>query len=108
MIDATIYPSHHVAHEWMMEDRDGNLWVRRTKPDRTRWQMTFTPVDDTPTGWDVFDPRGVWLGVVELPARFRVMDIGPDYVAGVWKDELEVEFVRIYALSKPTGEEDGL
>jgi hypothetical protein len=55
----------------------------------------------TPTAWRVFDPSGIWLGTVTLPARFNPMDIGKDYVLGLWRDEDDVEHIRIYRLRKP-------
>lgn len=44
----------------------------------------------------VFDTTGVPLGKVILPDRLRIMDIGRDYIMGVWYDDLGVEFVRVY------------
>jgi len=48
--------------------------------------------------WSVFDPTGVWLGELSLPASLRVTDIGADYVLGVYRDEFGQESVRRYAL----------
>ena len=33
-----------------------------------------------------------------LPAGFRPHEIGLDYLLGVWKDELGVEYVQLYDL----------
>ena len=35
---------------------------------------------------------------VVRPPGFRPHDIGADYVLGVWRDELGIEFVRMYDL----------
>lgn len=43
--------------------------------------------------WDVFDSDGRLLGVVTLPARFTPMKFVGEEVYGVWKDELEVNYV---------------
>ena len=43
--------------------------------------------------WDVFDSDGRLLGVVTLPARFTPMKFARDELYGVWKDELEVNYV---------------
>jgi hypothetical protein len=40
---------------------------------------------------------------VELPVRLAAIDIGPDYVAGVWRDADQVEYVHVYRLVKPGG-----
>jgi hypothetical protein len=39
-----------------------------------------------PSSWSVFDPEGVWLGDVELPAGFAPIEIGADYVLGFGRD----------------------
>ena len=36
-----------------------------------------------------------------LPPRFQPLDIGPDYVLGLWRDADDVEQVRLYGLVKP-------
>ena len=41
------------------------------------------------------------LGDVELPP-VEVLEIGEDYVIGLYRDELEVEYVQVYELAKPT------
>ncbi len=63
-------------------------------------RTVFNPSPSRPRRWTVFSRDGVWLGEVEMPARFVVMDIGEDYVAGVMRDELDVEYVHVYALRK--------
>jgi hypothetical protein len=40
------------------------------------------------------------LGQVETPTRGRLLQIGSDFVLGVWRDELDVEQVRLYRLLK--------
>lgn len=77
------------AFEQMQVDEDANIWVLRTR----------RPGDPVPV-WDVFTPDGTWLGRVEGPAGLRVTDIGRDYVIGLWRDDVDVEHVRMYALRK--------
>jgi hypothetical protein len=43
--------------------------------------------------WYVFDPAGRYLGVVTLPARFTVRTIRGGRIYGVWRDELDVQYV---------------
>jgi hypothetical protein len=38
-----------------------------------------------------------------MPERFLVFAIGSDWVIGRWRDELDVEHVRLYELHKPEG-----
>ena len=48
----------------------------------------------------MFDSEGLYLGVVETPPRFRIYEIGSDYLLGGWKDDLDVDHVRMYELVK--------
>ncbi len=86
---AMSYPETMPAYGRIQADRAGNLWVS---------EFQVTPED--PGKWTVFDPEGRMLGTVSTPARFRVFDIGEDYVLGVWKDELDVDHVRMFPLEK--------
>jgi hypothetical protein len=53
--------------------------------------------------WNVFDPEGELVGRVTLPERFNPVEIGADYVLGVGWDEMNVEYVRMYALTRGSG-----
>ncbi len=83
-------------------DAVGNLWAQvpirpRDFPPNTRLNDT----NDKPQEWSVFDRAGRWLGQVQTPAKFLVFDIGSDYLIGIWRDELDVEHVRVHPLIKP-------
>ena len=67
----------------------GNLWVRHYGP----------PFDPSPN-WDVYDANGAPLTRVRLPARFDPFHIGKDFILGVRKDELDVEHVELYRLTR--------
>ncbi len=41
------------------------------------------------------------LGKVVFPVVFEPMHIGDDFVLGEWRDEFDVEHVRLYRLIKP-------
>jgi len=86
-------PDRLPAYEQLLLDRAGNLWVAE-----------YLVLEETPT-WQVFAPDGRWLGTVATPADGRIMDIGEDYVLGVWRDEMGVETVRMYGLVKPAARE---
>lgn len=43
-------------------------------------------------------PLDHWGNLVELPLGFRPYVIGSDYVLGRWRDELGIEYVRVYDL----------
>jgi len=80
-------PDTFPAHESFVLDVDENLWVQH-----------FPRPGEARNRWSVFDPTGVWLGELSLPASLRVTDIGADYVLGVYRDEFGQESVRRYAL----------
>ncbi|MCI0434531.1 MAG: 6-bladed beta-propeller [Gemmatimonadetes bacterium] len=88
MIDAMPFPERLPAFSRMIAAADGRLWV----------QATAIPGDAT-LSFSVFDANGEWLGDVPVPAGFRVMEIGADYVLGRWLDDLGVEHVRLYPLT---------
>jgi hypothetical protein len=86
-------PSSKPAHADIVVDSERNLWVRN-----------FTPPWHTgPVPWSVFNPRGRWLGDVQLPRELSPTEIGGGFVLGIWRNELDVESVRLYRLRKPAG-----
>lgn len=103
LMKEAVYSEHFPVYSLMLGDRTGNLWGRRYDV-RERFYTpgpSSTKTIAAPTKWDVIDPRGRWLCTVELPARFTPLEIGNDYVAGVGRDEDDVEMVRVYRLVKP-------
>ena len=84
------FPSHHPAYGNVLFDDDGNLWVEASRrPSR--------PGND----WRVLSPSGEFLGVVSFPRGFRPMSFKRERVAGVWRDDLSVEFVWVLGIRKP-------
>ena len=79
-------------------DTEGNLWVERY----------FGPGVE-PSPFEVHAPDGTWLGSVSMPpgldraAGAPRLEIGRDYVLGVWRDAQNVEYVRLYGLEKQGG-----
>jgi hypothetical protein len=68
-------------------DSDGSLWVKEySRPGVLR------------VNWSVFSEDGVFLATVGTPPGLKVLDIGSDYVLGVWHDENDVEYVQTYRL----------
>ena len=49
---------------------------------------------------DVFRSDGRYLGTVRMPHGLEKDEIGPDYVLGVTRDDLGVEFVRMFRLDR--------
>lgn len=87
----------------------GTLWVQRLRDisemsdeERENWNPQL---DQGGRSWDVFESDGRYGGVVELPARFTPFAIEEDRIYGVFRDDFDVQFVRVYALD--TGPEPG-
>ena len=78
-------------------DAVGNLWVEPHSPHGA----------EVPP-FQVYTPDGDWLGTVAVPPGLDLgtggirtgFEIGDDYIVGVWVDDLDVEYVRQYALMK--------
>jgi hypothetical protein len=85
------YPSTFPVFADLAADPDGNLWV-----------LDYPRPGDDRRFWTVFSPEGHALGRVETPPGLQVLDIGRDYVLGVWRDDLDVEHVRLHTLNRVT------
>jgi len=93
MLEQVPIPSVRPHYSQITLDQEENLWVSVGPTERTT-----SPSED----YLVFDPAGSLLGVTALPP-IRVLEIGHDYVLGVYRDDLEVEYVHLYELRKPFG-----
>jgi hypothetical protein len=83
------------AHGGIEVDVEGNIWVH---------ELDLSEEDAASlTRFQVFDSDGRWLGLVNLPAGLAEIEFGADYLAGVWRDEDRVEYVRVFRIIKPGG-----
>ncbi len=79
-----------------------NVWVRAYPksyggwPGAPRWDR-----HEEPESWTVFDATGLWLGHLDAPAGLEVIRIEDDRLIGIWKDELDVEQVRVHRIVRP-------
>lgn len=89
LLERMPFPSTMPAHGSLVVDKAGNLWVEEYR----------RPGDRQPR-WRVFDGDGILLGTVETPERYRIFEIGPDYLLGRWDDDLDVEHIRLHPLVK--------
>ena len=60
------------------------------------WVKDYPAPRDTAARWVVFDPEGRRMGAVMTSMSFQPVHIDRDTIAGVWRDELGVESVRVY------------
>jgi hypothetical protein len=77
---------------------EGTVWIERIDldPDPLAREWTRVPRQPVATVWDVFDPDGRFLRAVEMPPKFTPRVVGPDWVVGVQRDELDIERVVRY------------
>ena len=69
-------------------DADGNVWL-------PSYRLAH-PEEGSP--YTVISSDGEWLGTVEAPPRFRILDVTGGLVLGVELDEMDVESVVVYEL----------
>ncbi len=83
-------PQFHPAYGQILADPFGCLFVMDSKKP-----------GETEAYWSVFDPEGGLVGSFEVPDGVEVLEIGDDYLLGLSRDEFEVEYVRVYGLTRP-------
>ena len=94
LFESTPLAPHFPAFSTILSDASGNLWVR---------EYDF-PREERPAPlWTVFDPEGRVLGFIETPSGLRIGQIGEDYILGHYEDQLEVEYVQVWALERSGG-----
>jgi hypothetical protein len=89
-LSALPVPDALPAFAGLRADSRGYLWVERSR----------TPGDPTPVH-DILDLEGRVVGWVALPEELEILEIGPDYLLGLHRDELEVEYLRVYGVTRP-------
>jgi hypothetical protein len=68
---------------------DGNLWITEAMPDdRIGAQVA------------VLAPDGSVRAKVRLPPRFRIVQVDDSLVTGIYRDQDDVEFVRVYDIRR--------
>lgn len=90
-------------------DPAGNVWARAyDHRDAVAFydysagiRTVEAPRLEEPRRWVVLQADGRYLGEVEVPPRFVVHEIGEDRILGVWRDELDIEYVRAYPILGP-------
>lgn len=88
-------PAARPAYADMLVDPSGAVWLELY---RGRSEQ------DRPQAWLVLDADGTWLGTVDAPNGFAVMDITMDVVLGVWTDEPGVEHPQVLTLARTPNE----
>ena len=82
-------PGSFPSHGRLMADRMDYLWVE-----------DFQRPGHENRSWNIFDPAGTLVGRLTLPERFNPTEIGADYILGMGWDEMNVEYVTMYGLTR--------
>jgi hypothetical protein len=78
------------AHgRFLLGDPEGNLWVQ-----------DFAVPGAPRVTWSVFAEDGRFRGTVHFPSRFRLLEVGSDYVLGSWPDADGALHVQLIGLLK--------
>ena len=90
-IEAMPSPATRPAYSDLIAGASGAIWLR-----------PFVGVGEGggPTAWLVLDAGGAWLGGVEVPAGFRIWEIGMDEILGTWVDEVGVQHPQVLRLRR--------
>jgi hypothetical protein len=109
MMSALSFADFWPAFTRMRGGPGGTLWVQRirqlddmTEEERESWNPQL---DQGAPEWDVFEADGRYGGVVTLPARFTPFALQDDRIYGVFRDDFDIQYVRVYRLD--TGETAG-
>jgi hypothetical protein len=100
IVDAMAHPDKQGLFREMLVDDAGYVWTWRIDPDYYLTADQREVVATRPTVWDVFDPEGVWVDVVEVPAGLTVSSVGRDHLAAIARDALGVERVQLHRLNR--------
>ena len=87
-VDAAFYPKTMPAYAAFRLDGAERLWVR-----------DYPVPGETQSRWHIFDGAGRLVASVLAPSDIEVLAIGSKYLLAVWRDELDVEYLRVYEVS---------
>lgn len=93
-VPAAPFPDRMPAFRDLLLDGEGRLWAEE-----------YSQSGDESLGpiWRVYSNEGRFLGRVTLPVRLEPLDIGRDYLLGVWRDDLDVEYVQLFTVVSSGG-----
>ena len=93
------FAEHLPAFTQMLAGEDGTLWLREFVPNEDM-VGTWHAAPANGSSWSALDSAGTLLASLRLPARFKPLVFGTDFVAGLYRDEEDVEYVRVYRLQR--------
>lgn len=85
MLDAQVFPAQLPSFSRMLTSTGGDIWLEE-----------FPEVGAEKSLWHVFQDGRTYAGSITMPSRFRLLFVSRDAIAGVWRDDMDAEFVRVY------------
>jgi hypothetical protein len=82
------FPATHPAFTGLVVASTGEVWARE-HGDSTKAQR-----------WHLFTPTGALTATIEMPAGVEPLDIGRDYLLAKFRNEDDVESVRVYRFAR--------
>jgi len=71
-------------------------WILIDQLDQV-WVLDYLAFPDEPATWSAYDTSGRLLAALRAPERFEITYVGEDRVVGLWRDDLDVEYIRVYS-----------
>jgi hypothetical protein len=94
IMGAVDFADYYPAFANLMGGPGGSLWVQRlTSAQDVGEGAEFDVRDIGSPVWDVFGSDGRYLGEATLPARFQPLRVIDNTIWGVWRDDLDVQYV---------------
>lgn len=95
IMNSISFGEHYPAFAFLLGGPRGTVWVQQV---RTAEQVAaaggeFTAQDIGSSRWDVFDADGRFLGEIQLPDRYQPLRVEGEHIYGVWRDDLDVQYV---------------
>ena len=104
MMQGMTFEDVYPAFTQMRSGPGNGLWVQRIgiPSQMTEEQReNFNPMlDQGSPEWDVFDAEGRLEGMITMPERFTPFSLKGDLLYGVWRDEFEVQYVKVYRVTR--------
>jgi hypothetical protein len=91
MFREALIPEFHPAYGDIYADALGFLWVEEYRHPGDETRLTT-----------IFDLEGRMVGSVIIPDGLRIFEMGDDYILGRYADDLGVEYLRLYGLTRPS------
>jgi hypothetical protein len=97
----TTYPDVVPAFAGILTSLDGHILVRDYEVESALFTYlpSFPPRNDS-RRFTVYAPVGVLVGRFEVPRNFGISEIGADYILGFTTDDLGVQRVGLFSLTR--------